>query len=274
MRAAAVGIVALFLLSVVPAPASAARQPRDPLTCAATLDCPLAEIDLMTMPQRLEFLIAMSEGPAAEIAPGYAPRWGNIAGIITFFAAHDMGEPGTWVSYVDAGNLEGIERGIAIAAGRGTDTFGNPGSALWASYLVRLRDGELTGRAAHDRAWSEAEQAATDHGVTVAEQVHGLVPSGVEQRFFSYSEFYRWVLRNRPALFDVVSPGARPGERFQLTFVDWFTDVTNPVPARRGAELALDLAEFDAVGGPFSGLALLHAYAEYLAPEYLAAARA
>ncbi|MBK1785888.1 hypothetical protein [Prauserella cavernicola] len=275
MRAAVVGTVALVLtlLTSVAAP-SASAQSRDPLGCATTLDCSLAEIDAMTMPDRLEFLRAMSEGPAADIVGGHAPRWGNIEGIIAFFAAHEMGASGTWVSYVDAGILEGIERGIAIASGRGTDTFGNPGSLSWASYLQRLRDGELESRSAHDRAWSEAEQAATDHGVFVAEQVNGIAPSAVEQRFFAYSEFYRWALRTRPALLDVVSPGVRPGETVQLTFVDWFTDVTNPVPARKGADLALDLAEFDLAGGPVSGLLLLHAYAIHLAPDYLAAARA
>jgi hypothetical protein len=30
----------------------------------------------------------------------------------------------TWVSSVDSGIVEGIERGMAIASGGGTDTFG------------------------------------------------------------------------------------------------------------------------------------------------------
>lgn len=222
------------------------------------------------MADRLSFVQRLSAGPAAELLPGYAPRWRNIEGIIAFFADRDLGAPGTWVSYVDAGILEGIERGLAIALGRGDDTFGNPGSQLWARYLLLLRDGELADRSVHDRAWSEAEQAATEHGVRVAEQVHGIAPTGVEERFFAYSEFYRWVLRSRPAVVDPVSPGGQSGEQRQVTFVDWFTDVTNPTPAHKGAELAMSLAEFDALGGSVSGLALLHAYARYLCADYLA----
>src|SRR5206468_2773877 len=115
--------------------------------------------------QRLAFVDALTTGPAAAVIPGYTGRWGNIEGIISFFGDRSMGAPGTWVSYVDAGILEGIERGVAIASGRGTDTFGNPGSALWASYLTKLAAGQLRARSAHDLAWSLAEQASTDHGV-------------------------------------------------------------------------------------------------------------
>ncbi|WP_199432784.1 hypothetical protein [Qaidamihabitans albus] len=262
MRAAVVTIVAVLLCVVLVPPAGAERH--GAAGCAATLDCTAEDINLMTMPERLEFLRALSEGPAAEIIPGYTHRWRNIEGIIGFFRDHGMGAPGSWVSYVDAGIVEGIERGIAIAAGRGGGTFGNPGAALWADYLTGLREGRLAGRSAHDRAWSLAEQASTEHGVALAEQVHGIAATAVERRFFGYSEFYRWTLRNRPFLLDVISPGPGPGEQRQLTFLDWFTDVGNDVPSRRGAELALDMAEFDAVGGTVSMLALFHAYAAAL----------
>lgn len=265
MRATGVTVLAVLLCLVLAPPAGAER--RGPAGCAATLDCTAADIDLMTMPERLEFVRAMSAGPAAELLPGEAYRWRNIEGIIDFFRDHDMGTPGTWMSYVDAGILEGVERGIALASGRDGGTFGNPGAVLWADYLLGLRDGTLTGRSAHDRAWSLAEQASTEYGVRLAEDVHGIRPTAVEERFFAYSEFYRWTLRNRPALLDPVSPG--PDER-QVTFVDWFTDVTNAIPARRGAELALDMAEFDVSGGTLSMLALFRSYVFHLAPDYRA----
>ncbi|PRX49282.1 hypothetical protein B0I33_103316 [Prauserella shujinwangii] len=271
MRAAVVTILAA-LLCVLAAPVAGAHtgERRAPAECAALLDCTAEEINLLGMTERLELVRALSSGPAAALIPGYAPRWRNIEGIIDFFRDHDMGAPGTWVSYVDAGIIEGIERGIAIASGRGGGTFGNPGAPLWAEYLTDLRAGRLAARSAHDRAWSEAEQASTEYGVALAERVHGRSPTAVEQRFFAYSEFYRWTLRNRPALLDLVSPGARPGQQRQVTFVDWFTDVTNDVPSRRGAELALDLAEFDAAGGTLSMLALFHAYTWELWGYYLA----
>ncbi|WP_232376630.1 hypothetical protein [Amycolatopsis aidingensis] len=270
MRSAvATALITALCLAGAPAVTSAAEH-RGPADCAAALDCTAEEINLMSMSQRLEFVQLMSSGPAAEVVPGYAPRWGNIEGIIDFFRDNGMGAPGTWVSYVDAGIVEGIERGIAIALGRGEDTFGNPGSQLWANYLTRLAGGELRNRSAHDRAWSEAEQASTEHGVALAEEVHGQTATAVEQRFFAFSEFYRWTLRNRPMLLDILSPPVEPGEQEQLTFLDWFTDVTNPTPSRKGAELAYDLAEFDLPGGTTSMLLLFKAYFDELWDDYLA----
>jgi hypothetical protein len=201
------------------------------------------------------------------------PAGGNIEGIISFFGDRSMGAPDTWVSYVDAGILEGIERGIAIASGRGTDTFGNPGSTLWASYLTKLATGQLRARSAHDLAWSQAEQASTDHGVVLAEQIHGIPASGVEQRFFEFSEFYRFTLRSRSALLDPFSPGPGPGPQRQLTFLDWFTDVANPTPSHRGAELAYSLAEFDLPAGALRSAALLAAYGRALLTDYVTETR-
>ncbi|KAA9162127.1 hypothetical protein FPZ12_012900 [Amycolatopsis acidicola] len=262
MRAAFVTfLTALLCLGLAPA--------ANAVTCANTLSCSAADINRMTMGERLDFVRGLSAGPAAEIAPGYPRRWGNIEGIIEFFTDRGMGATGSWVSYVDAGILEGIERGIAIASGRSTDTFGNPGSQLWASYLLRLGAGELSGRAAHDLAWSQAEQASTEHGVVLAEHVHGLRPSDAEERFYQFSDFYRWMLRSRPAVLDVLAPPTQGGK--QLTFLDWFTDVTNDVPTRKGAALAYDLGQFDAPAGTVDLVAVAAAYARYLSADYLAA---
>jgi hypothetical protein len=176
----------ISVLDLVAAPGIAtADAHRSAVQCAASLDCTAAEIDLMTMPERLEFVRAMSAGPSSAVIPGYTPRWRNIEGIIEFFRDHALGAPGTWVSYVDSGIVEGIERGILIAAGHSSDTFGNPGAALWAKYLTDLRAGALAARSVHDRVWSEAEQASTDYGVVLAEQVNRVPATGVEQRFSS-----------------------------------------------------------------------------------------
>jgi len=266
--ALAAAITSMLCLTALPV-AAASTGTREPAECAATLDCTAEDINLMAMTDRLELVRTMSSGPAAEVIPGYTPRWRNIEGIVEFFADNDMGAPHTWVSYVDAGIIEGIERGIAIAAGRGSDTFGNPGSTLWASYLTRLRDGELSARSAHDRSWSEAEQASTEHGQALAETVHGIPSTGVEQRFFEFSEFYRQVLRSRSPLLDPLSPGPGPGTQHQLTFLDWFTDVGNATPSYRGAELAFGLAEFDLPDSALKTAALLAAYGEHLLDEFL-----
>jgi hypothetical protein len=229
----------------------------------------IEDINLMTMATRLRMLRELCGGPVREFLPGYEPRWRNIEGMLDFFRDHRLGGPGSWVSYVDAGILEGIMRGVAIATGHGTDTFGNPGATLWAGYLTQLRDGELTARSAHDRAWSVAEQASTEHGRARAELVHGLAATPEESRFYEFSEFYRWALRHRLGLLDVVSPPVGPGRQPQLLFLDWFTDVTNHRPVRRGAEVAHELAQYDIDDSVIRLMALAEAYTEALSDDYL-----
>jgi hypothetical protein len=253
-------LIVLSLLSAlsgaVAPPASAAQA----ASCTTTLTCTAEQINTMSMPERLAFLRSMSPGAA----PDYPPRWGNIEGVLEFFIDRNLGKPGSWVSYVDAGNLEAIERGIALAEGRGTDTYGNPGAVLWASYLLILRNGQLADRAAHDRAWSQAEQASIDGGVALAEKIHGLKPTPIEQRFLEFTQFYRWVLLNRPLLLDLGLPPIAPGgSQRQATFLNWFTDVTNDVPSHKGAAFSYDVAQFDGPAGFADFLQILVAYASY-----------
>jgi hypothetical protein len=207
----------------------------------------------MTMQQRLEFVQAMQRGPGAKF--GAQTRWRNIEGVITFFRDHNWGNtPGSWVSYVDAGIVEGIERGLAIALGRKGGDFGNPGSKLWASYVTRLKAGQLRSRAAHDRAWGEAEQASTDHGVYLAEVVHKTPPSDVEKRFYDFSQLYRTIMRNKDEAANVVElygvMTRQPAVTYRSdNFVDWFTDVGNIVPSRKGCEMSWRFATLDIFGG-------------------------
>lgn len=58
-----------------------------------------------------------------------------IEGVIVFFMEEGLGAEGSWVSYTDAGIIEGIQRGAAIALGKSTETGGNPGSERWADYF-------------------------------------------------------------------------------------------------------------------------------------------
>lgn len=256
--------------AVLAPPAEAAQA--GGIACATTLTCTAEQINAMPMPQRLGFVRVIS----ANAAPGYAARWGAVEGVLEFFAERHLGKPGSWVSYVDAGDLEAIERGIALAEGRGTDTYGNPGSVLWAGYLLLLRSGDLTDRSAHDRAWGEAEQASIDDGVALAEHVHGLTPTAVERRFFEFTQFYRWALGHRPLLLDLylgsapVAPGRPPR---QQKFLDWFTDVTKDVPARDGAALSYDFARFDPSSGVADLVAIFRAYAAYFTQSLAAPAQ-
>jgi hypothetical protein len=237
--------------------------------CTSTLDCTLDEINEMSMPERLEFVRDMQSGPAAAL--GATDRWRNIEGVITFFVDRGLGAPGTWVSYVDAGIVEGIQRGIAIALGWSADTGGNPGSAKWASYLTRLAGGQLTTRAAHDRAWSEAEQASTEYGNATAE-ARGVPATAVEWRFYQFSEMYRWALRNRPFALDLLAlygPLIHPDlARARVPFYDWFTDVSESAPSYKSCELAYGFAQLHPIAGVLGVAGLFLAYVEELFEEY------
>jgi hypothetical protein len=240
-------------------------------SCESTLDCGITEINQMSMAERLRFVRDMQSGPAAAL--GATDRWRNIEGVITFFRDRDLGAPDSWVSYVDAGIVEGVERGIAIALGRSTDTGGNPGSAKWASYLTRLSTGQLATRAAHDKAWGEAEQASTDYGNAVAE-AHGVPATAAEWRFYQFSEVYRWALRNRPVALDLLAvygPLIDPDlARARVPFYDWFTDVSESAPSYKGCELAYGFAQLHPIAGVFGIAGLFLAYVTELFEEYQA----
>jgi len=263
------GILLVVVLGAVVVSPAAADTRRTPADCAAALDCTAEDINLMTMAERLEFVRAMQSGPGAEL--GVTDRWRNIEGVITFFRDKGLGAPGTWVSYVDAGIVEGIERGLAIALGRSTDGFGNPGSALWATYITGVAEGSFATRGAHDRAWSAAEQASTEHGVVLAEG-HGQYATVVEERFYQFSETYRWALRNRPFALDLlviygwlIHPdltGAR------VPFYDWFTDVRESAPSYKGCEMAYGFAQLHPIAGVIGAAGLFLAYVTELFKEY------
>lgn len=257
-----IALVAVLLVGLA-TPVAAAPD------CKSTLDCTFDEINEMSMPERLEFVRDMQSGPAATL--GAPDRWRNIEGVITFFVDRNLGAPDTWVSYVDAGIVEGIQRGIAIALGWSADTGGNPGATLWASYLTRLSTGQLTTRAAHDRAWSEAEQASTEYGNAVA-NARGVPATAVEWRFYQFSEMYRWALRNRPFALDLLAlygPLIHPDlARARVPFYDWFTDVRESAPSYKSCELAYGFAQLHPIAGVLGVAGLFLAYVKELFEEY------
>jgi hypothetical protein len=254
-----------ILAAAVAVPMASAAEKRTPADCAVALDCSIDDINLLSMAERLELVRAMESGPGAEL--GVPDRWHNIEGVITFFRDKQLGAPDSWVSYVDGGIVEGIERGLALAKGLPGGDFGNPGSAKWATYIT----GDWATRAAHDKAWSEAEQASTEHGVAVAAD-HGQHATAVEQRFYQFSETYRWALRNRPAALDLLAvfgPVIAPGlAKARVPFYDWFTDVREPAPSYRGCEMAYGFAQLHPIEGVFGAAGLFLAYVTELFEEY------
>ncbi|MFI9382244.1 hypothetical protein [Kutzneria sp. NPDC052558] len=251
------------------APVAPGAVPRVRRAPARPLGLTLAELDHMHVADRLDFLRDVQADWVVRLGVDPA-RWRNIEGVLEFFRDGELARPGSWMSIVDASILEGLERGTAIALGLSEDTYGNPGSAEWASYLRRLGDGELDRRSVHDAAWSRAEQAATEHGVALARTL-GVAPSAAEWRFYQFSQVYRWAMRNEPtALLALAGPVVNPRIReLRVPFLTWFTDVSTPVPAYRGCAFAWALSRLNPVGGAFSALGLLLAYLPNLFDDFL-----
>jgi hypothetical protein len=200
---------------------------------AVAQDTTAVDINLMSMSERLEFLSRLRNGPATQL--GVTNRWRNIEGVLTFFQDNDLGKPNSWISWVNAIVLESIERGLALAADSCTEDYGNHAAHLWADYITRY-----AGEPGHDRAWGEAKEAVDEYGVKVAEQVHHVVPTAVEQRFLTLTQLYNWGMRNRSVVAGLVLfSGVTP------TSLDRLFDVSQAEVARRGCEVAWRLAHAD-----------------------------
>ena len=96
------------------------------------------------MEERLEYVRYMQSQHFGPLNCG--DQFRAIEGVIRFFIIKGLGRPGTWVSYVDAGIVEAIQRGGAMALGMSSDTGGNSGSAKWGIFMKEMRDGGYGGR--------------------------------------------------------------------------------------------------------------------------------
>jgi hypothetical protein len=113
--------------------------------CQYSLSCTFETIQKLSLATRLTYIQWMQSyyfGPELNCGT----QWRAIEGVIEFFQSKDLGAPGTWVSYTDAGIIEAIQRGGAIALGINTDTGSNPGSQLWADFMTKMKAGQLNKR--------------------------------------------------------------------------------------------------------------------------------
>ncbi|MCJ1365991.1 hypothetical protein MMC16_005116 [Acarospora aff. strigata] len=206
-----------------PKPSPKPQPPAWP-ACWKTLSCTFGQIAASSMADRLAFVRYMQTNFFGKLNAGNQFR--AIEGVITFFQKNSLGAPESWVSYVDAGIVEGIERGGAIALGMSTEDGGNKGSALWASFLSRKRDGQLNDLDTHDKAWSEAEQASTEYAVARADAK--FQRSARERNWYWTTQLFRWIMRNRGKAITAL--------RFVLftkadDFVNWLTNIADAKPA-------------------------------------------
>jgi hypothetical protein len=131
-----------------------------------------------------------------------------IEGVITFFLSKNLGAPNSWISYVDTGIVEGIQRGGAMALGLSTDTGRNPGSALWRDFFVGQRDGTFKTRKVSRRWFYFAPFC-----FTAATLFPGISQYPIQMgNIFSYPQFSPPVRCSYPAISDIVlGPRLRMG---------------------------------------------------------------
>lgn len=228
--------------------------------CWAALKCSFHQIEDMSLSTRLSYVRYME----TRFVPLHAGnQFRAIEGVIEFFISKGLGGPGTWVSYVDAGIVEAIQRGGAIALGIGKSKGGNPGTALWADFLTKMKNKELKDRNDHDHAWSVSEQTATEYGKKTAESTSMVGKATKQQlRWYQFTQLFRAIMRNRKTVirtiritFIFTNPGLAIAAE---AFVDWLTDITDSTPTRVGSEIAWNLAELDLPLGAGSGSKLIN----------------
>jgi len=187
------------------------------------MTCTIPDFNLMSMQQRLQFIRGVSDGPAQQFQSGFKD-WRAIEGIIEFFDDRGLGKQNTWISYTDGGILQGVERGVAMAAGMDSaGDMGNPGADLWRTFLVDLQAGRLGVKTDHDHEWGLAEQASTNYGVSFAQSPPiNVKPTNLENNWFSFSQVFRWVMINELSIRNIKVIGGLLGP-----LLDAFTNVTD-----------------------------------------------
>ncbi|KAI9890593.1 MAG: hypothetical protein M1814_003791 [Vezdaea aestivalis] len=174
-----------------------------------------------------------------------------IEGVIIFFMNKGLGAPGTWVSYVDAAIVEGIQRGGAIALGFSDAQGGNPGSVKWADFMRRMKNNQLGERDAHDYAWSDSEQTSTEYGRRTADSL-SLPTTNQTLRWYKFTQIFRWVMRNRQLVVQLIKDAAPFPTGFIISksaqlIIDWLTNITDATPTICGSDAAWELSELDGV---------------------------
>ncbi|MCJ1340923.1 hypothetical protein MMC09_006219 [Bachmanniomyces sp. S44760] len=216
-------------------------------SCQQTLSCTFDLIQKSSISDRLAYVRYMeSHFFSGQLKSGTQFR--AIEGVITFFQSKGLGGAGTWVSYVDSGIVEAIQRGGAIALGMSSATGNNPGTEKWADFLHEMQTGSLGSRDAHDPVWSRSEQAATEYGKSRGDS-EAQPASTQDLRWFQFTQLFRLIMRNRSviihsiqAFFIFTDP---PLALAASPFINWLTDVTDIKPTLCGSAVAWDLSALD-----------------------------
>ena len=111
--------------------------------CWASLSCSFEQIEASDLNSRLRYVRYMQSSQFGPLKAGNKFR--NVEAVIDWFIGQKV-KTKTWVSYVDAGIVHGIQTGAAIALGKSKPTGNRDGTQLWATYFNKLKAGQLGNR--------------------------------------------------------------------------------------------------------------------------------
>ncbi|KAF1926896.1 uncharacterized protein M421DRAFT_422141 [Didymella exigua CBS 183.55] len=189
----------------------------------------------MTMPTRLDYVNSMQSSFFAPLNAGN--QFAANEGVIQFFISNNLENPHSWVSAVDAGIVEGIQNGGAIALGLHSNTGSNPGTASWTAFFQTMKAGGYPDRDAHEEGSSVTEQMTTNYGKTIADA--SFAASEQEKRWYLFSHLFRLIMRKHNETVGMCRAAALTN---LLTWafaprcgdlVDWLTYITDTKPTLR-----------------------------------------
>jgi len=148
-------------------------------------DCDVKTIDSWSVEYRIRWFNQFLK------AIGVTDGWfNNISGILHAFQDAGVGEPGSWISIVDAGILTSIQNGYAQFKFGYENLAGaaNEWAAFFGEYYKIDQNKTLL-----QSLWGKAEAAGTSYGKGIANQM-GLQPNLRESIFLGIGDIYRGVL--------------------------------------------------------------------------------
>ena len=227
--------------------------------CAETHSCSIDALNERSPEEKLALLQGLAEEyPRLNIDPAW---FNNIEGFISYSADQGLLYEDSWSSFVDAGILQSILDGAALAAGRDlpSNRENNAGAIAWRDYFRAQASGVSEYRARE--LWGPAEQAATYYGVAVADQRRAVPRLAEAFVGIGLGNAYRWGV-GHPTATGVGGRAAGwfaggvggPGGSHLGSFVggavsDWAFDPRTTEVAYWGSTVAYEVV--DAVLAPF-----------------------
>jgi hypothetical protein len=158
--------------------------------------CTVDDLNNATIEQRQKWFNEM----LASVNPAYVSEFTNINGILRIFILTGNGNPGSWVSWGDAGILWSIQAGLAMSVDEakyaqyasGENALANNAANAWKEYF----NGYNPGSNNTFKAWGNAEGLSTSYGRYLALE-HGASKDLGEMMFLFVGDIYRNGLKNR-----------------------------------------------------------------------------